>query len=311
LVSWPGQGFGEFFCVRNALSSVVAMNAHTTPDCLLFYEFGPPSRFEDLLGLTIARMGDPLVGVSEGAFALERRIIGAESRFREDRRRTAWAANELYPVLFPAPHPYARPTGGTDDSRRKLTLDQARAYAAKTFRPERMTLLVSTPPGATSLAAITARLPPALRGDPAHPVARPPRAPAAPEPPGPQVAAAKLERRVSPLPTPELWIAWPLPDGWGVNGPAEEILSRWAQEDVGSEQVLQEEPSIRHVAVTVQPGLKAFVAAVLGGIGNIPGAALGGLIIGITETLVKGYSHWDTSLTGNPANPFPGRAANA
>ncbi len=40
----------------------------------------------------------------------------------------------------------------------------------------------------------------------------------------------------------------------------------------------------------VQPGLKAFVAAVLGGIGNIPGAALGGLILGISETLVKGYS---------------------
>lgn len=40
----------------------------------------------------------------------------------------------------------------------------------------------------------------------------------------------------------------------------------------------------------IQPGLKAFVAAVLGGIGNIPGAALGGLLIGITETLVKGYS---------------------
>jgi branched-chain amino acid transport system permease protein len=40
----------------------------------------------------------------------------------------------------------------------------------------------------------------------------------------------------------------------------------------------------------ILPGLKAFVAAVLGGIGNIPGAALGGLIIGITETLAAGYS---------------------
>ncbi len=38
------------------------------------------------------------------------------------------------------------------------------------------------------------------------------------------------------------------------------------------------------------PGIKAFVAAVLGGIGNIPGAALGGLIIGVVETLVVGYS---------------------
>jgi branched-chain amino acid transport system permease protein len=39
----------------------------------------------------------------------------------------------------------------------------------------------------------------------------------------------------------------------------------------------------------ILPGLKAFVAAVLGGIGNLPGAALGGVIIGVTETLVSGY----------------------
>lgn len=37
------------------------------------------------------------------------------------------------------------------------------------------------------------------------------------------------------------------------------------------------------------PGAKAFVAAVLGGIGNIPGAVLGGLIMGITESMVVGY----------------------
>jgi branched-chain amino acid transport system permease protein len=36
-------------------------------------------------------------------------------------------------------------------------------------------------------------------------------------------------------------------------------------------------------------GLKAFVAAVLGGIGNIPGAVLGGLLIGAAETIVVGY----------------------
>ena len=39
----------------------------------------------------------------------------------------------------------------------------------------------------------------------------------------------------------------------------------------------------------LMPGLKAFVAAVLGGIGNIPGALIGGLLMGIAETMVSGY----------------------
>jgi len=36
------------------------------------------------------------------------------------------------------------------------------------------------------------------------------------------------------------------------------------------------------------PGLKAFVAAVFGGIGSVPGAVLGAFIIGICESLIKG-----------------------
>ena len=48
----------------------------------------------------------------------------------------------------------------------------------------------------------------------------------------------------------------------------------------------------------IMPGLKAFVAAVLGGIGNMPGAVVGGLVIGIIEAFVGGsaYSNYRDAI---------------
>ena len=49
--------------------------------------------------------------------------------------------------------------------------------------------------------------------------------------------------------------------------------------------------------IGAMPGLKAFVAAVFGGIGSIPGAVIGAFIIGICETIIKGLpSAWDVSV---------------
>ena len=49
-----------------------------------------------------------------------------------------------------------------------------------------------------------------------------------------------------------------------------------------------------HFQMGYKNGLYAFTAAVLGGIGNIPGAVLGGLLIGMISALSRGYisEHW-------------------
>ena len=53
--------------------------------------------------------------------------------------------------------------------------------------------------------------------------------------------------------------------------------------------VAMDQPTIDPL-MGLMAGLKAFVAAVLGGIGSIPGAALGGLVLGVSESVVGAWS---------------------
>jgi zinc protease len=237
--------------IRYAAAEV---NGLTSADAITFFAFAPTSRLNWLLELEAARIANPLAGVTDADVALERQVIGNESQLRDDPRLGLWASSRIYPRLFPADHPYARGLNGTPDSRNRLTLAEARAYAASNFRPERTTLLVSAPIAMTSLEEIVQRLPPGLVGDANHPIARAVDADAGPLPEPP---AAGLLQEDSPLSTTQLWVGWTLPGGFAIDGAAEALLSRWVQEDLDLNELKQGEPHIRQVRAFLIPGQKA------------------------------------------------------
>ncbi len=67
---------------------------------------------------------------------------------------------------------------------------------------------------------------------------------------------------------------------------------------VGSMLYFTPRPSV-YPLVGSLPGLKCFIAAVFGGIGSIPGAVVGGFVIGLSETFIKaaGYSEFSDVFT--------------
>lgn len=57
---------------------------------------------------------------------------------------------------------------------------------------------------------------------------------------------------------------------------------------------------VAHYAMGFTPGIKAFTAAVLGGIGNLGGAMLGGIVLGLVESIGAGYLGAATDLCNLP-----------
>jgi zinc protease len=239
--------------------AAVETNGLTSPDTLTFYEFGPTEAVLDLIDLEAQRLVDPLAGVDDTASAIEQRVIASEFQLRNDPRAGLWAAAHLMPLVFPPPHPYARPPDVSVETRDSLTIESARAYANATFRPDRMTLLVTAPTGTVDLDSVIKRLPSSLVGDAARPVARYhlQSVDTAPPPHG-----YELKQVSSPLRAPQLWLAWVLPGSYGPQGPMETALTRWVQEDLDNDELRKSDPHIRQATATLIPGRAGSVLAV-------------------------------------------------
>jgi zinc protease len=217
-------------------------NADTSVDATRYYEIAPASALTEVLAVAAERIARPLAGVDEDDFERERAIVENEINQRNEigvyGRVVAW----LQTAMFPPGHPYARPIGGSRASLQRLTLADARNFAAEHYRPANVSMLVTGEAAvAPAAASVAARLPASLTGKEAT-ASRPPiktlqpaasTAAAAPAPaaaPGPPPRPqARPDSFAAAIALPEIWIAYDL-GGGGYDSAIAKILTSRAAE---------------------------------------------------------------------------------
>lgn len=118
-------------------------NAETSWDEAEFWTIAPKDALAALLKLESERLEDPLAGVDEEQFGLERAVLVNEVRQRVELSPSLTGADELVSRVYPEGHPYHRRAGGTVEGLRSLTLEDARAFASAHYRPSRTTIIVA------------------------------------------------------------------------------------------------------------------------------------------------------------------------
>ncbi|HXU01483.1 MAG TPA: insulinase family protein, partial [Polyangia bacterium] len=219
-------------------------NADTSVDATRYYEVAPASALPSVLEVAAERILHPLVGVDEEDFERERAIVENELNQRNEMgvygRVVAW----MQTAMFPAGHPFTRPIGGTPATLRKLTLADARDFAAAHYRPSNVSLLVTGEANVTAAAgAVASRLPGSLKAKDAAAAAAPSK--------NPQVTGTAVSAAASPprfetggtlkaaVGFPEIWLAYDL-GGGGYDAAIAKILTSRAAETAVRERLMPE-----------------------------------------------------------------------
>jgi zinc protease len=214
-------------------------NAGTGLDTTRFHEVGPAGALAGLLDIASDRIMHPLAGVDDADFERERAIVENELNQRNETGVYGQVISWVQRALFPAGHPYARPIGGSRTTLRRLTLADARAFAAANYHPANATILVAGDGRTAALTAVAARLPDSVKTRAATAARPAPRSlqeaaaigpAAAPgKAPGPNDRAPAPEVLKAAVAMPEIWIAYDLGPG-GSDSAVARILGARAAE---------------------------------------------------------------------------------
>lgn len=137
------------------LSAVaIRFNALTSWEATLFEALAPADQLARLLEIEGRRFAARCADIDPGTFERERAVVRNELLLRGGSGGTD--IDLLMEQIYPRGHPYARPTGGDQLELSRLTLDDACAFIAASYRPDRMVVVVSgdiEPRGAIGLVA--------------------------------------------------------------------------------------------------------------------------------------------------------------
>ena len=264
------------------------LNATTNLDSTVYYEFGPRDTALDLLSLEAIRIMDPLAGVDQQTFEIEREVVRNELRQRGETvvGGAVWAA--LAQATYPQSHAYARPPIGTHQSLDRITLADAQEFVKKHYRPGNMTMVVTGDLPLERMDKMLAQAFPPSFNQPA-PDAKPltsrlPPNPADPPEPPPAKGISTIEGMVT---APELYMAWSLPRTYGPT-------SHLAQLALGGlrgaiEHAAETDNDVLGGSVDLVPGAQAstVIAHVLLREGSHPEKSAGFVLNGLVDNWVS------------------------
>jgi zinc protease len=246
------------------IAGAARWNASTSWDLTTYYEVGSKETLDALVALEVARMARPLLGVTPEVFEAERQIVKNELLQRDEQGFDTAVFNRMTAAVFPPGHPNSRPIGGTEVSIATLTLEDAKAFVQKYYRPERMTLLLA---GDVDPAALAKSLPERLPAEfiDAHasgPVAVKSRLPANPRAVEDPKSTRELIRVKAPSDFPVIIVGWPLPSGYDKDGYYGQFVARMAGR--ASVWAVVHDPDLIGVAATIVRGRSGSMLLVLG-----------------------------------------------